>query len=219
LKELTDHLTDLRAEEECAGRSRADAEAAALVRLGSMNDLAKAMIEQRQLQSWSVRAPWAAFGLAPLCVLSLAYFVACFILWSGWRIFLPEAETPFGIHQAVPIYALENIYFQTGRMIYFSAPVLIGWGIGLVAARQRLRIVWPAIGLVLTALIGCSARVHAIRRDPGAGGHVSMDFAFGRFGSGVPSSIFHFLMFLSFMALPYLIWRLYRILPSHQTSD
>src|SRR6266704_5983047 len=79
LKELADHLADLRTEEERAGRGRAEAEAAALVRLGSMNDLAKAMIEQRQFQSWSVRAPWAAFGFAPLSVLSLAYFVACLI--------------------------------------------------------------------------------------------------------------------------------------------
>src|ERR1700720_2457956 len=34
LAELADHLADLRAEEEGAGRSRADAESAALVRLG-----------------------------------------------------------------------------------------------------------------------------------------------------------------------------------------
>jgi len=219
LKELADHLTDLRTAEEHAGSSRAEAEAAALVRLGSMNDLAKAMTEQRQFQSWSVRAPWAAFGLAPLCVLALAYFAACFILWSGWKMFLPGAETPFGTHEADPIYALENIYFQIGRMIYFSAPVLIGWGIGLVAARQRLWTVWPAIGLVLTALIGGSARVHAIRPGPGAGGRVGMDFALGEFGPSVPSSIFHFLMFLSLMALPYLIWRLCRTLPSHQTNS
>src|SRR5436853_7404247 len=74
LKELADHLTDLRAEEERAGRSRADAEAAALVRLGSMNDLAKAMIEQRQFQSWSARVPWAVFACAPIFVLAMAYF-------------------------------------------------------------------------------------------------------------------------------------------------
>src|SRR5438093_12523785 len=79
LTELADHLADLRAEEERAGRSRADAESAALVRLGVMDDLAKAMIEKRQFQSWCVRAPWAMFGLAPLCLLAGAYFVACLV--------------------------------------------------------------------------------------------------------------------------------------------
>src|SRR5947199_7049207 len=65
LAELADHLADLRAEEERAGRSRADAESAALARLGGVDNLAKAMIEQRQFQSWCVRAPWAMFCLAP----------------------------------------------------------------------------------------------------------------------------------------------------------
>ena len=94
LTELTDHLADLRAEEERAGRSRADAESAALVRLGGMDDLAKAMIEQRQFRSWSARVPWAVFSLTPLLLLAGAWFVALFILWSGWQIFLPGADTP-----------------------------------------------------------------------------------------------------------------------------
>ena len=97
LTELADHLADLRAEEERAGRSRAEAESAALVRLGGIDDLAKAMIEQRQFQSWCARAPWAMFGLAPLFLLAGAYFVACLYLWSGWKIFLPGADTPFGV--------------------------------------------------------------------------------------------------------------------------
>ena len=96
LTELGDHLADLRAEEERAGRSRADAESAALIRLGGVDDLSKAMIEQRQFQSWCVRAPWAMFGLAPLFLLAGSYFVALLILWSGWKIFLPGADTPFG---------------------------------------------------------------------------------------------------------------------------
>src|SRR5437870_4077450 len=132
LTELADHLADLRAEEERAGRSRADAESAALVRLGGMDDLAKAMIEQRQFQSWCVRAPWAMFGLAPLCLLAGAYFVACVYLWFGWKIFLPGADTPFGSPTG-PMYGVANIYFQAGKLYYFGAPVLVGWGIGLIA--------------------------------------------------------------------------------------
>src|ERR1700734_2137768 len=72
LGELTDHLADLRAEERQAGRSRAEAEAAAMLRLGGVDELAQAMIGQREFQSWSVRAPWAAFGVAPLLALAAA---------------------------------------------------------------------------------------------------------------------------------------------------
>src|SRR5436309_2890927 len=95
LKELVDHLTDLRAEEERAGRSRADAESAALLRPGGIDDLATAMTEQRQFQSWCVRAPWAMFGLAPLCLLAGAYFAACVYLGFVWKIVLPGVDTPF----------------------------------------------------------------------------------------------------------------------------
>jgi hypothetical protein len=95
LTELADHLADLRVEEEGAGRGRAEAESAALIRLGSTDNLAKAMIGQRQFQAWSARAPWAVFGLAPLLFLSAAWFIALLILWSGWQIFVPGADTPF----------------------------------------------------------------------------------------------------------------------------
>jgi hypothetical protein len=204
LTELSDHLADLRAEGERAGRSRAEAESAALVRLGGMDELAKAMIEQRQFQSWCVRAPWAVFGFAPLFVLFGAWFVAFFILWSGWKIFLPGADTPF-----VRLDGFAIFYFGVGRLIYFCAPILIGWGVGLVAARQRLKAVWPVVGLVLIALIGGTAQVHASRTAvPGGVGHISLDFGLVPSVHGISDGLFHALVILSITVLPYLIWRL-----------
>ena len=204
LTELTDHLADLRAEQECAGRSRADAESAALIRLGGMDDLAKAMIERRQFQSWCVRAPWAMFGLAPLFLLTGAYVVACSILWSGWKFFLPGANTPF-----VPLDGFAILYFGVGRLLYYFAPILIGWGIGLIAARQRFKVIWPVVGLVLIASIGGTAQVHASRPAvPGGVGHISMDLALGSSVQDISYSLIHALAILSLTVLPYLIWRL-----------
>src|SRR6266436_4512498 len=74
-------------------------------------------IEQSQFQSWCIRAPWAMFGLAPLLLLAAAYFVACFILRSGWKLFLPGTNTPF-----VPVVWLANLYFQVGRTLSPSTP-------------------------------------------------------------------------------------------------
>ena len=208
LKELADHLADLRAEEVRAGRGRAEAESAALGRLGSIDDLSKAMIEQRQFQSWCARAPWAAFGLAPLLFLAAAYFIACFILWSGWKIFLPGADTPFGT--PIPIYSFQNIYFQIGRFIYFTSPVLIGWVIGLVAARQRLSMAWPALSLVLIAWMGGTAQIQASRTAVAGGfGHISMNFfRLGSSGQNVSEAIFHTLIIFTVALLPHMIWRL-----------
>lgn len=208
LAELTDHLADLTAEEESAGRSRADAESAALIRLGGIDDLAKAMTEQRQLQSWAVRAPWATFGLTPLLLLAGAWFAALFILWCGWQTFLPGAETPF-----TPVEGFANLYMQADRAFFFGAPILIGWGIGVIAVRQRLKAIWPIASLVLIALIGGTAGVSASRTGvPGGFGHISMNFTLGPTAPLLPFALLHALLILSLIVLPYLIWRLQRAL-------
>jgi hypothetical protein len=215
--ELADHLADLRAEEERAGRSRADAESAALIRLGRLDDLCKAMIEQRQFQSWCVRAPWAMFGLVPLLLLAVAYFAACLYLWCGWNIFKPGADTPFG-GPVGPIYGFANIYFQAGKSYYLSAPILVGWGIGLVAARQRLKALWPTVALVLIAWMGATAQIYASRTAvPRRLGHITMNFfTLGPSVQGISNGLVHALVILSLTVLPWLVWRIRK---AHSLSD
>lgn len=205
LNELSDHLTDLRAEEERAGRSRAEAESAALARLGGTDSLAKAMIEQRQLYAWSARAPWAIFGLAPLCILAAAWFVALLILWTGWQIFMPGASTPFvGLFDKGEI-----LYFGVGRLLYFGAPIFIGWAMGLIAARQRLNALWPTLGVALIAFLSGMAQVHANRPLSGGVGHVSLGFGFGSSSQDISTFLFHVLVIFALAVLPWpwLLWR------------
>jgi hypothetical protein len=64
-------------------------------------------------------------GIVPIFLLAIAYFVACLYLWSGWNLFLPGANTPFG-QGGGPIYGVENIFFQTGKFFYFTVSVF-GW--------------------------------------------------------------------------------------------
>ena len=209
LAELSDHLADLQAEEQRAGLDPAAAESAALSRLGSVDDLARAMTEQRQFQSWCARAPWAFFGFAPLFTLAAAWSVALFILWTGWQFFLHGSPTPFvRTHGGLP-----EIYFGVGRMIYFWSPVLIGWAVAFVAARQRLKPVWPALGLAPVALAGAAARVHASRAAlSGGAAHVSMSFSLGSSFPEISPGLLRALFTLAVAALPYLIWRLQRVL-------
>lgn len=212
LTELADHLADLTAEEERAGRSRAEAESVALTRLGSIDRLAKAMIDQRQFKSWCARAPWAMFGVAPLLFLSAAYFLACLYLWCGWTIFEPGADTPFGTPVG-PMYGFANIYFQAGKFYYTNAPIFVGCAIGLIAARQRLKAVWPAVAAVLIAWMGATAQIQAGRTAVPRGlGHISMSFfGFGPYRHTIPELI-HAAVIVSFTVLPYLIWRLQKAL-------
>ncbi len=209
LAELSDHLADLRAEGVREGRSLAEAESAALVRLGAIDDLTHAMSGERNFQAFTARAPWAAFGLVPLGLLAALYVVACSILAFGWLIFLPGADTPFGGHPHGPIYSIENIWFQTGRMIYFCAPYLVGWTIALAAARQRSRVLWPAIGLVVIAWCGGTSRISASRTQvPDSLAHIHLQMASVSSPHAIPSGLGHAAAILALTALPYLIWRI-----------
>jgi hypothetical protein len=216
LTELGEHLADLTAEEERAGRSRAEAESAAMARLGSVEELARAMVEQPQFQAWTARVPWAIFGLAPIAALAMAYFVACCYLWFVWRIFLPAADSPFGAHPTgtVAFHGFENICFQAGKYYYIFAPILVGWGTALIAGRQRLKGVWPGVGLVLVALMGGTAQIHAGRTAVSGGlGHIRMDFALGQSVGRIPEGLLGALVILSLTALPYFVWRLKKAHP------
>ena len=167
-------------------------------------------MKQSRFQSWCARAPWAMFGLAPFVLLMAAYVVACLILWSGWRMFLPGANTPFGVHVTGPVYGFENLYFQSGRLLYFSAPILIGWAVGLAASRQKLKAFWPAVGWVLIALIGGTTQVYT---SPPVGlsgaGHVRVSFLVGPSIQPFPDGLLHVLVILALTVLPYLAWRLF----------
>lgn len=209
LNELMDHLADLTKEEEGAGRNHVDAERAAVQRLGSVDHLAKAMLDQRRLRSWSARAPWAMFSMAPLILLLSVYLFAAFILWSGWQIFLPDANTPFG--QTTPaVSSLGNIYFQIGRLIYFTAPVVVGLAIGLVALRQRLTAVWPTIGLMLVAWMGGTAQIHASRSAVPHDPNIALTFFVRSPDQTLTQCLVHVLMYFVLIAIPYLIWEMRR---------
>jgi hypothetical protein len=138
-----------------------------------------------------------------------AYFIACLYLWTVWTIFLPGADTPFGVRWTGPPYALQNLSFQFGKFYYFGAPIVVGWAIGLVAARQRMKAIWPTVGLLLVALMGGTAEIHASRKAFPAGlGHIRMEFfAFGASAQSFYEAIFHALAILLLTVLPWLIWR------------
>jgi hypothetical protein len=167
----------------------------------------------RSFQCWCIRAPWAIFGLAPLFLLAMAYVVACLYLWSGWKIFLPGADTPF-VQGGGPIYGIRNIYFQTGKFYYFGAPVLVGWVTALTAVRQRVKSAWLVIGLILIAWMGSAAQIHASQTAVHWGlGHISMDFPLNASLHSVYQNPLHALTILLLTVLPYLTWLVRRTNP------
>ena len=162
-----------------------------------------------RFHSWCLRAPWAVFGLGPLLFLAGGYLIACLYLWSIWTIFLPGADTPFGVRSPGPAYGFENLSFQFGKFYYFGAPILVGWGMGLIAARQRMKAVWPILSLILLALMGGTAQIQASRTAvPNGLGHIRMNFfTFGPSVQGTYDGMFNAFLILLLTVPAYLVWQ------------
>jgi hypothetical protein len=116
--------------------------------------------------------------------------------------FLQGSRTPF-----VPIHGFAIAYFGVGRMLYYGAPLLSGWGMIVLAGRQRVQSVWPAIlGLLAVALLGATGAVD-VRPPvvPGDTGDVGIRF----FPAALqfPDAAGHALLLFVLVALPYFVWR------------
>ena len=160
------------------------------------------MIERPELRSWTARAPWAVLAAGPVVGLFAAWAMALLILWSGWMWFLAASPTPF-----VPIHGFEIAYFGVGRMLYYTAPLLAGWGMVLLAGRQRVQTLWPVIlGSLIVALLGATGAVD-VRPPvvPGTTGDVGIRFF--PLPSQLADAAVRALLLFVLVALPYLVWR------------
>ena len=197
LAELNDHLADLRAQ----GLD----EATALARLGTLDDLAKPMVERPEFRSWIARWPGATFLLAPV-----AAMVAVF--WAMFGVLLAIAlpfEWPRG--------GVEPMWFQTLAQAavvlqVFVAPILVGWAMSMLAVEHRLPVRWPLIGLTLFAFVAGALDLQVIFPKV-AGDHGELRIGFGwvppfRLGDDGPGKFaLHGLVNLLLTAGPYLAWR------------
>jgi hypothetical protein len=203
LTELHEHLADLTAEEMRAGRSSAEAEPIALERLGRMEDLARTMIARRELRSWTARAPWAVLGAGPVLAVVCGWGLALLILWTGWTWFLQGTPNPFGAR----LHGFSILYFGVGRMLYYGAPLAAGWGMVLLAGRQRVRTLWPVMaGGALVALMGATGAVDVRPPTvPGRAGDVGIRFY--PLPAQMGDAVAHALVLLALVVLPWLVWR------------
>lgn len=165
LNELTEHLEDLVAEEENAGRDHEAAERSALSRLGDTDSLAKTMIARKEFLSWSHRAPWAVYFLGPLA--------ACVGINIVSLLLLMVIVEFFGSGSArVPMFVpgwFHRFYTAITEFDLFLLPLLLGWAISSLAVRQRMKTLWPIVGLVVVAVF-CGLQTYDIQWSPAPNG-------------------------------------------------
>jgi len=153
--ELKDHHEDARRAELRAGVGEADAEAAAWARLGDPDQLAESVLARPELRALSARYPRLWGGVAPLAlwlglVIAATTFMVGIICGLREVGLVPQGGSPL----LAPLQAPADVFFF---LLIRVAPVIIGAALLAGALRQRSKLVWPMIGLVITAVAGGGA--------------------------------------------------------------
>ena len=154
LAELGEHLDDLTRDQHEIGYDNEDAAMRARARLGSDDELAAAMLAQRQFRSWTARAPWAVFLiLPPIAALAFATLVIGSLALVGKYFgFMPLSEhsAPLWFQTlAANLWAVANLAAKALAAILFVA----------IAARQRLKLIWPFIASMLLLVLVVQSEV------------------------------------------------------------
>jgi len=167
IAELREHLDDLAAEQREAGYDAQDAMIRARGRLGRDDELAAAMLEQKQFRSWAARAPWAVFLLLPPFAA-----IAIGMLFIGTLVLM-------GKHYGFPGHGpLPPLWFQNfaAHVVAISNLVVVPLAAALfvaIAARQRLKLVWPCTATLLLLILVIHADVSFL---PHHKGHLMLGF-------------------------------------------
>jgi hypothetical protein len=197
LVELGEHLIDLTETERGRGAGN-DAAARALAQLGTDDALAEAMIHRSRLRSWSARAPWAAYLLAPAAVLSLGVGLAAALVMAVVDAYRPAG----GGHPILPFWFL-GLTTAESFAVTILLPLLLGWAIAVQATRQRIASFWPALGLATIAIIGGGTELTVIL--PTATGQPGQ-LGISCFGEPIVAAA-RATLNLALTLAPYLLWR------------
>jgi hypothetical protein len=205
IAELRDHLDDLVAEEQRAGRSARDAYSHAMQRLGDADALAESMIVRREFQAWSARAPVAAYVVAPPVILTLATAV--------WVVGLVAACTwlrhTTGEPSDLPAWTVPAAD-GAARFSNATLSVLLGWALAATAIRQRAPVLWPMLGLIALATLGAALQVDVTLPAGGAPGEINLRPEFSGSPLGLSGYWGRFVLDLAATATPFALLSLWR---------
>lgn len=160
IAELRDHAEDAARAEMRRGLNAQDAEAAAFLRLGTLDDLARGMTARGELRAMSARFPKFWGGGLPVLVwigilVASGFVLAGIVSVLRARGLAPNGGSPFLATLQAPAEAVIMVITR-------ALPVVLGGAALIMALRQRTAMLWPLIGAGVLA--ATAAAVHATVR-------------------------------------------------------
>lgn len=158
LAELRHHHDDLIAEERAHGVTGAAADAAALDRLGSQAELAAALLAKPELRSMTARYPWLVFGVLPPLAAIAGFVVLVFVaqlMAVRTGVYIPRQ----GFLAPAPAWFVRTMQGVMFALNFLFVP-LLGALLARTARRQRMKLVWPLLGMALLLALSVHGNFH-----------------------------------------------------------
>jgi hypothetical protein len=165
LLELREHHEDACRAEQERGLAVDAARRAAWDRLGSEDDLARSLLERRELYALSARYPSLVLGAGPLALWILA--TAALVLASR----LLAHTLPAALLAEAWVLRCAHVL---GLVYLRLLPVALGLWAVRTAVRQRLAPTWSLLGALLVAVLVGSASLHLIAPSAGTTGQLGV---------------------------------------------
>ncbi|MSO98280.1 MAG: hypothetical protein EXR11_08695 [Rhodospirillaceae bacterium] len=185
VRELEDHYADLEREARTAGKSATEAEREALARVGSVDDLARAMLERDDLKSVAAKYPALMFGIVPTAALAAICIVSVLMLGVLAMLFrVPGAE-----HPVFPDWIFTPVKIWNWFLM-FVLPIALASVAVAAGIRQRMNPTWIMVGIAVVGFIGGFHDINIIwPAPPGGPGEIQAGLGllppFPQFGHGL----------------------------------
>jgi hypothetical protein len=149
LREFSEHHADLIAEQRALGLDSAAAEAAAVARLGTEQELVADLLIRSELRSWTRRRPAVAFALTPLLSFAAAFAASLLVMvvLLNWR---KTQGDPLNGASAV----MQWIGGYGVAYLLWGLPLAAAVTLAVIAIRGRESSIWPCIGILMTCSVG-----------------------------------------------------------------
>ncbi len=161
ISELRAHYADLVEELEASGLDQTTAGQRALDQLGAQETLAKQILARPELQSWSRRWPWAIYGLTPLVLFPVLFFLTIFLM-----IGLVHALHVRGSEFHGPLVVM---LWLIRWFALYVLPILTSTWMAILATHRRVAWGWALLAIVLLSLWGAATNVDLLPHLVGAG--------------------------------------------------
>ncbi|HEV7357741.1 MAG TPA: hypothetical protein VGN99_07075 [Steroidobacteraceae bacterium] len=149
LREFSEHHADIVAERRALGAGSDEAEAEAVARLGTEQQLVANLLSRSELRSWARRRPGVAFALTPVLSFAVAFAASLLVMVAlvNWRKAQGDALSGgsallYWISAYGPAYLL------------WGLPLAAALVLAVVATHRRESSIWPYIGIVMTCVVG-----------------------------------------------------------------